>query len=562
MRISYLLGALLALLVLLGSARARAYDVEVLQQTGPSSNRIDLLILGDGYRAGDQAQLTQNANDVLNRFWAQNAFGAYRSFFNVKLVHVVSNQNGADNGSFGTVRDTALGTFFFCAGIDRLICADDSAVFNVAASHAPEFDQILVLVNDPMYGGSGGSFSISSIDPSAGDITVHEVGHSMMGLADEYDYGNNAPVCSPDCSEPNVTTQTNRSLIKWNAWIQSSTPIPTPETSQFDTAVGLFEGAKYQPTGNYRPWNNCVMKELGREFCPVCSEQTVLRVYNTASLIDGATPTSPVSLAAGGQVTFRVPGARPVPNTVLITWLLDGNTIQSGSSDTLVLNGTGLAAGTHTLEARLEDDTLLVRRDPLNLLIDTATWQVTVSGSGGTTLINASFNSGSDSFSYVDDAFRSTNQPNYASGRRISSGGFENSGALQVNLGGVNSTLINNMSGGYRRTFNLTSPATVIVSLRYNLTQSPNYESNERSELLVSLDGALKGTAPNDFVASVVGNGNGGANITTGWRLFELNVGSLTAGAHTLTLGGYNNRKDNSNETTDIRLDAVLVRTQ
>jgi hypothetical protein len=60
-------------------------------------------------------------------------------------------------------------------------------------------------------------------------------------------------------------------------------------------------------------------------------------------------------------------------------------------------------------------------------------------------------------------------------------------------------------------------------------------------------------------VAQVTGNGNGGSARTTNWQLFQVNIGSLAAGTHTLTLGGYNNRKNSSTESTTILLDDVTI---
>ena len=69
----------------------------------------------------------------------------------------------------------------------------------------------------------------------------------------------------------------------------------------------------------------------------------------------------------------------------------------------------------------------------------------------------------------------------------------------------------------------------------------------------------LYGTPPNDYAAQIAGNGNGGAAITTGWQLFQIPLGTLPAGTHTLVLGGYNNHKTTSTERTTIVLDDVSV---
>jgi prepilin-type N-terminal cleavage/methylation domain-containing protein len=181
-------------------------------------------------------------------------------------------------------------------------------------------------------------------------------------------------------------------------------------------------------------------------------------------------------------------------------------------------------------------------------------------GSGPTvdTLLFATFNSSAESFAYADDLFRGTSQPNYASGAFVGGGG-KTGGGIRVSLGGVDHNSITNMSGGWQRTFTLSHAAPVTLSVQYNLTQSEDYDSDEYSQTLVSIDGVLKGTSPSDYVAQITGDGNGGGQITTGWTVFHIELGTLSAGAHTLRLGGYNNKKSDDQESTTVVFDDVLV---
>jgi hypothetical protein len=177
------------------------------------------------------------------------------------------------------------------------------------------------------------------------------------------------------------------------------------------------------------------------------------------------------------------------------------------------------------------------------------------------TIFSANFNVGPNNFTYLDNVFRGATQSNYASGARISAGGFSG-GALRVVLGGVNDTIVNGMSGGWRRTFTLSKASVVTLSFRYSLDQGADYESDEISQVLASLNGVLVGTSPADYVAQVAGNGNGGSGTVTGWRLFSKSLGTLPAGTHTLTLGGYNNRKTTITERTLVTIDDVTVVSQ
>ena len=188
------------------------------------------------------------------------------------------------------------------------------------------------------------------------------------------------------------------------------------------------------------------------------------------------------------------------------------------------------------------------------------TVNITVEAVPSVVIFGATFNSGADSFTYSDNVFRGATQSSYASGSRVATGGFTG-GALRVLLGGINNTAITGMSGGWRRTFTLSAAAQIVLSFRYSLDQGPDYESDEVSQVLASVDGALIALPPADYVAQVAGDGNGGSAIGTGWQLFERSLGTLPAGTHTVILGGFNNRKNGTSERTTILIDDVTVKT-
>lgn len=173
-------------------------------------------------------------------------------------------------------------------------------------------------------------------------------------------------------------------------------------------------------------------------------------------------------------------------------------------------------------------------------------------------IVSANFNTGQNGFTYADNAFRGTTRAAYASGARIASGGFAG-GALRVQLGGSDNNTINGISGGWRRAFTLTTAAAVTLSFRYNLDQGSDYEVDEISQVLASVNGVLVGASPADYVIQVAGDGEGGAPTATGWRLFEKSLGTLPAGTHTVILGGYNNKKTSITERTTILIDDVIV---
>ncbi|MDJ0785277.1 MAG: M12 family metallo-peptidase [Myxococcota bacterium] len=178
---------------------------------------------------------------------------------------------------------------------------------------------------------------------------------------------------------------------------------------------------------------------------------------------------------------------------------------------------------------------------------------------GRNVLFVATFDSGDASgFTYLDDAFRSTSEPAYASGDVSATDGYRG-GGLRVDLGGIDGADIFGMSGAFERSVTVPTGGDVEIAFRYRLTQSEGYESNERSEMLVAWDGVLLTNGSNDFVAELTGDGNGGVPLTTGWMQHQVVVPAVSAGVHTLTLGAYNSQKTLPDESTEVLIDDVAI---
>ena len=355
---------------------ARAETFETIISHGGSQNRVDIAILGDGYTASQMTQYRADVQTAMQSFFRQEPFFEYQKYFNVHRVDVVSNQSGADhsNRQPPVFVDTALDAAYNCANIQRLICVNYTKVYaainrSLPASH---FDIILVIVNDTEYGGSGGTAAVFSIDRSAVETALHEVGHSFGLLADEYTGG--GPSCNPNFepSEANATRETNRDAIKWRHWIAPTTLIPSLPTAE--NLVGLYEGSKYCSAGLSRPTYNNKMRSLGFPFEQINNEQFVKRIYTFVSPIDAFSPASSDVIFSDAAPNFSITATQPLTRNLIITWLLDGQVAGSGAQFT----PSGLSPGNHTLQAVVTDTTPLVRSDPSALLIESKTWNLSV----------------------------------------------------------------------------------------------------------------------------------------------------------------------------------------
>jgi IgA peptidase M64 len=363
--------------------------------TSSPANRVDLLIMGDGYTAAQQSTFASNAASVDASFFSITPYSQYRNFVNVATLFTASTEAGADHPPYlascsgddpsccsdptaqgdplaGSYRATAFDARYCSFMIHRLLVADTSKVLAAAAA-VPDWDKIFVLVNDTTYGGAGGFLSVTSMNGSAVDVIRHEYGHSFSQLADEYESPYPGfPACSdiggPAC-EANVTDQTVRAAVKWTSWILPTTPVPTPEGSIYSGELGLFEGARYLASGRYRPRESqCLMRSLGEPFCSICAQAYVKTLYDggwgvPASGIDPIEPGSenpPTgTVPVNGSRTFTVGLLTPVggpPSTVV--WRVDGavQTGQTAPSFTFVPS----QSGTYTIQVTVTDGTPLV----------------------------------------------------------------------------------------------------------------------------------------------------------------------------------------------------------
>jgi hypothetical protein len=380
------------LLLVLGSIEIQAEPFETIRNNGNPQNRVDIAILGDGYTAAELPKYKTDVQTFLDGIFAQEPFKEYQSYFNVYRIDVTSNQSGADHPEKGVFVDTALDATYNCNGIQRLICVDVTKVNTIVTNTlgASQHDVTLVIVNDPEYGGSGGAIAVASTEASVVELILHEEGHSFGLLGDEYG-GPPPPACDNSVEPPqaNVTKETQRALIKWNAWIDPATPIPTTTTTP--GVPGLYEGSGYCDTGLYRPTNASKMRLLGNPYEQINIEQLLRRIYNFTSPLDSSTPAaSDLALAQGQTQAFSVSTPTPFTHTLTVKWSVDGQ--QQATGSTFVLNSGPLTIGNHTVVVSINDPTPFVRSDPNQVLVTQKTWNVRVDppGTAPTALANIS----------------------------------------------------------------------------------------------------------------------------------------------------------------------------
>jgi len=292
-----------------------------LHEQGDPAEKLDLLILGDGYTAGERGKFERDAKRLMNVLLSTTPFKERANDINVWGLAPPSPVSGITRPSQHIYKRTPLGTSYDTFDSERYVLTFDNRAFRDIAANAP-YDVVEILTNTSTYGG-GGIFNLYSTVAAdsqwAAYIFVHEFGHHLAGLADEYytsDVAYLPPADRVEPWEPNVTALLDQAVLKWKDLVAPGTPIPTPwskepfeayskegqarrreiraanrperemdalfrEELARDTAllgagpyagkVGAFEGANYEARGYYRPQTDCIMftrDPVG--FCAVC----------------------------------------------------------------------------------------------------------------------------------------------------------------------------------------------------------------------------------------------------------------------------------------------------
>ncbi len=292
-----------------------------LLENGPPASKVDLLILGDGYTAAERPKFVADARRLVEILFATSPFRERKADFNVWGLCPPAAESGISRPSTGIHHRSPIGATYDAFGSERYVLTFDNKAFRDAASYAP-YDVVEILANAGTYGGGGifGLYATVAADSSwAPYVFVHEFGHHVAGLADEYYTSDVAYLPAADRLEPwepNVTALTDPTRVKWQALVTPGTPIPTPwnkdayeahakgvqaerhairandrpeaemdalfrrqqaeetrllASNRYAGAVAAFEGARYEAHGYYRPQVDCIMftrDEVG--FCAVC----------------------------------------------------------------------------------------------------------------------------------------------------------------------------------------------------------------------------------------------------------------------------------------------------
>ncbi|GGY87679.1 hypothetical protein GCM10010343_10990 [Streptomyces avidinii] len=373
------------------SPAERQADGEVTKMidNGSTADRLDVVVIGDGYTAAELGRFHTDAEQKWAEVTAVEPYTTYRNLFNVWTVDAVSRESGVSGDPDpAAVRDTALGSYFWCENIERLLCIDQPKV-DAYVSKAPAADLVIVLSNSAKYGGAGynepsatlgyeGISTASAGHPKSGQVAIHETGHSLGKLADEYFYPgvpDYEKYTGPEPAESNSSVLSADRMAaqraKWYRWLGEESPD--------GGTVGAYEGGNYFVTGLNRPTDNSLMRVLGKPFNLPGVESMIGGFYQHARIVTPLTPTDR-TLRLRHTAKASVPRLAGADGRQLVVrWYLDGRELKrfQGRTEVSVAELWLFDLRTHRLSVTAEDRTPSVR-DPkvVRTLRSTVDWNV------------------------------------------------------------------------------------------------------------------------------------------------------------------------------------------
>ena len=303
--------------------------VDIIAQNGPASEKVDLVILGDGYSKEEMDKFRKDATRLSGYLMNAEPFKSHSKDFNIRAIETPSESSGVNKPHHKVSKRTPLSVHYGAFDSERYALSFDNKTIRDVASEVP-YDLMVIMINERTYGGGGiyNLYTTVVADNKFSEyIMIHEMGHHMAALADEY-YTSAVSYEIPEVKiepwETNLTALLDMNNLKWKDLVENGTPLPTPwNKEEFDKSgyaiqrerdslraamvpetvmedlftrqmnreneyfakekykdnVGAFEGAGYLAKGLYRPQIDCIMYTRHLVFCKVCRRSVENVIY-------------------------------------------------------------------------------------------------------------------------------------------------------------------------------------------------------------------------------------------------------------------------------------------
>jgi len=225
----------------------------------PDERAMVIVLLAEGFRESEQDTFNAECEAFARRLQAEDWF-ADRSLgiepvagavINAYRLNVASIESGIDDpvecdGTGASPRTFFDGTHCPIGLSDgeirrkprRVLGVDDFLVLDTLNDHAPSWDAAIIIANTRELGGATSPSvgrAIVTRHPCWLENLMHELGHLLFDLGDEYEYFSDCEVDDASWSTapagepmyPNVTAERDPALLKWRDLVMPGVSVPT-----------------------------------------------------------------------------------------------------------------------------------------------------------------------------------------------------------------------------------------------------------------------------------------------------------------------------------------------
>lgn len=316
-----------------------------VENHGPTTNRLNYVIVGDGYSAQELAPggaLDDHIEAAMTKRFSAigQPYLRYRKFVNICVLRIPSSPI-CGSSEFG------------CCGNDssRLANCNTQSVNAALNEHLPDsftVDFRAVMLNGDSWWNSGGiTMMWSGGHEEAGGAALHEGGHGFHALSDEYGNCEVGRVSNEASYGVNISLMNGDSDGKWDGW-EGYDHSPGTGMTGFFACDG---GQTWRSTSNSM-MNSLFGDDPNTSYNPVSKEKIVMDIWRAVeSPFDSVSPPE-------GAVTLPTTLVVNVidPEVISVDWSVDGNLVAMNGGPSYAVGSAGLSPGMHTVTARAYDN--------------------------------------------------------------------------------------------------------------------------------------------------------------------------------------------------------------
>lgn len=354
--------------------------LETIHENGPSSNRLNLVFAAEGFDARSLDQFDRVVTSLTRGLAGHPIFREYSNFVNLYRIAAASKRPWDGSGA-GTVFGVRIGTH------NKDLAVDWGAVEKRMPPSLPKNHVLSILVQgaEAMRAKGGGRPRQGRmVTGSAWSVFLHEMGHALGMLGDEYPDGGAVS------EELSINVSPTGRDVPWAPLLAGS-----------PRGLGVFKVPGIQRTF-WKGEEECVMGQNLDDFGPICRWGVTMGILRHVRLIDETSPRAGGAVSSKETDRLRAKFLHPKGHALRTRWVarkvgserdfaaLPHLTGRSVRWETLErergwqpLQPVGdaalvsdLDAGRHIVVAYAEDPSAWIAADPWGFSRDVAAWGV------------------------------------------------------------------------------------------------------------------------------------------------------------------------------------------